>query len=646
MGNLKYSPRFLITEDKKLPHISKKHRRYPSQEANSLTTEITVNYNREIKKAFKYIRKNSGARKLTQAERMLESLHASPTKFFRPEEPEFIAFIQGMFSKEPSRYRKAKVTVQNGNVDYRKAEKLLQEAKKIIKHGVAHKKKSKEQGGEIEEFWYRNISKETTVRWDIFEEGLYAFLENNMVTDQGPLRKLNWKKFFARTYGHLGHEAEDYSLWPSFPTGKGSQVTQKVVQISQWVHFVMSGELLDIMCVSVQQDTFYLSYLVKNGSYEYACGAVYKGEWYRSRRYGNGVLGLKLGNNYEGTFDGGLRHEYGVMVGQGYHYKGDWKKDKMHGYGVLGFPDGSLYEGIWEKDFMKHGVYRSEHFTYEGYFENNTFEGEGKMTLNNGEVRKGNWEKGELKGVAEVTYPSGVKLKGQFVNDLLQGKGSMLCSEFNYVGQFKDSVSHGKGKKIWKNGNLYKGEFNMGEITGEGYLVTPDFTYEGTFEKGECVGKGKIEFKDYTYEGEVVKGVPEGEGKFWYKEGPIETYTGKVKNGLRHGYGHCSFRDEASYSGDWVEGELTGYGHYKKGEIEYKGTLEKGRFQGYGELKFPKGYYNGEWERSIPEGMGKVMDFNGLKWQGNFSKGQPTLRNKLQGEFLSYINSFFDLIKI
>ena len=61
-------------------------------------------------------------------------------------------FIQSIFSHEPSPYRKIGITSEPGALDIRAGEKILQEAKKIIKNGVFKKTNDKESVSSIEEF--------------------------------------------------------------------------------------------------------------------------------------------------------------------------------------------------------------------------------------------------------------------------------------------------------------------------------------------------------------------------------------------------------------------------------------------------------------------------------------------------------------
>jgi len=65
-----------------------------------------------------------------------------------------------------------------------------------------------------------------------------------------------------------------------------------------------------------------------NGTYKYACGSSYKGDWENGKRHGKGVLKLDTGDIYNGDFVQGRRHGFGVFSYykpiRGVVYKGEW----------------------------------------------------------------------------------------------------------------------------------------------------------------------------------------------------------------------------------------------------------------------------------------------------------------------------------
>jgi hypothetical protein len=83
-----------------------------------------------------------------------------------------------------------------------------------------------------------------------------------------------------------------------------------------------------------------------------------------------------------------------------------------------------------------------------------------------------------------------------------------------YEGECKKEKAHGKGEAWGKY--HYKGEFNKGNVTGNGTLYfAPDSTYIGAVQDGLREGKGemvyKIENKDGAKEDKLVKGYWSGD---------------------------------------------------------------------------------------------------------------------------------------
>ena len=74
--------------------------------------------------------------------------------------------------------------------------------------------------------------------------------------------------------------------------------------------------------------------------------------------------------------------------------------------------------------------------------------------------------------------------------------------------------------------------------------------------------------------------------------GCFSTYTGQVKNGLRHGQGTywCALTG-STYTGQWVAGKREG-----RGRIDYSSS--------HGEESQEESYYDGDWVNNQQEGFG------------------------------------------
>lgn len=114
----------------------------------------------------------------------------------------------------------------------------------------------------------------------------------------------------------------------------------------------------------------------KGGSYTWANGDKYFGEWLNGKRTGLGIYTWADGNSFEGKFDNGKRvdglgtykwnngtkykgyfvdkllHGKGTLFyAKGGWYTGDFVKGKRHGKGKLYNAKGTIvYDGLWEQD--------------------------------------------------------------------------------------------------------------------------------------------------------------------------------------------------------------------------------------------------------------------------------------------------------
>jgi hypothetical protein len=337
------------------------------------------------------------------------------------EEQDINNFVKAIFSHEPSPFRKLGLTAEPKTLDLRAAEKILQEAKKIIRHGVMKKNDQYESKTQIEDFWKNHISKEENVRWDIFEEGLLSFIENFMVSNHGVLRKINWKAMLGKIYSSIAVESTEVEIWPP---GKGHQelILTKVAKFTDFAIFVAQGRLQKILMTCIEELPFYIENL-RGNAYDYVCGCHYKGEWKDGKREGNGIFEMCSGESFFGNFFQGLRQEFGTFKGNGFLYKGDFKKDKFHGYGILKFPNGNSYDGMWIKHrFLKGKFLFHDQSFYVGDWNAQEFEGRGKLVVFDGTVKKGMWRAGKLCGDGSVKGCDGRVLRGFFLDDALQSE--------------------------------------------------------------------------------------------------------------------------------------------------------------------------------------------------------------------------------
>ena len=206
-------------------------------------------------------------------------------------------------------------------------------------------------------------------------------------------------------------------------------------------------------------------------------------------------------------------------------YNGELDKNqKPVGFGVL-YMEGKKYEGNFIKGkLMGLGRFINEEGTcFEGIFENGNLVSKAKIIKNIDNQK--------------VTY------FGEVEDFKKNGKGEETCEDYKYTGEFFGDLRHGQGRlELLKDGNIYEGEFNRGEMTGKGiYLWSNKQRYEGDFVNGIKHGKGIYIWPDgFEYNGEYVNGIREGRGIYKWKDGRV--FEGMFKNGKPDGKGKLTYK--------------------------------------------------------------------------------------------------------
>ena len=129
-------------------------------------------------------------------------------------------------------------------------------------------------------------------------------------------------------------------------------------------------------------------------------------------------------------------------------------------------------------------------------------------------------------------------------------------------GYWKDGELHGRGRRIWNDGNYYIGEWKEDRYNGEGTWYDRDGDrYEGGWKNDSKYGQGTY----YTKDGDKYTGIWnkwEGQGEVNYKDG--KKYIGQWDDfgGLssidlkRHGLGTLYSADrQVLIQGKWEEDE-------------------------------------------------------------------------------------------
>ena len=276
------------------------------------------------------------------------------------------------------------------------------------------------------------------------------------------------------------------------------------------------------------------------GTCEYSGGGKYIGEWVNGYAHGKGSYFYHKGNTYHGEWKNGLRNGFGQYTSKLSIYIGYFKNSFKHGEGSETWPGNKElnYKGFYnegnkisEDDFNKLNDFKKQN-EY-GCIEGNCENGYGVGTRKR-DIYAGNWSNSEWNGNGILT-----EYRSEFKEDKNKSR--------EYVGSFKNGMKHGKGKEISYeatrnsstqllelNGhtNICECEYRYGHRNGQGTLTYSNGDiYVGEFRLGEMHGHGTyiIASTGDKYVGDYVNGSETGRGTIYYGDG--YTFTGEVKNG-------------------------------------------------------------------------------------------------------------------
>lgn len=184
--------------------------------------------------------------------------------------------------------------------------------------------------------------------------------------------------------------------------------------------------------------------------------------------------------------------------------------------------------------------------------------------------------------------------------------GKTLLNGDIYLGYFKGTVPHDKGKYTWSDGTVYEGDWEGGKITGKGKISWPSgATYEGDFAGGYLHGFGSFTGPDGSiYVGAWRMNIQHGLGSKQYCNS--DSYEGSWKEGAHDGTGRYTWNTGNTYIGNWKSGNMCGRGVMKwaNGDL-YDGVWLNGFRDGSGIYKFADGgLYIGTWTRGLKDGKG------------------------------------------
>ena len=232
---------------------------------------------------------------------------------------------------------------------------------------------------------------------------------------------------------------------------------------------------------------------INSAEITFADGTIYSGQC-ADTLSGTGIMQFPIGDQYNGTFDKGLRCGNGVYTWQsGDKYDGCWKNDLMSGTGTYTYANGSTASGTFEDNLFINGTYTvtNEYGTYKFTIS----DGEPTavdLKLTDGTKYVGDMKDGKLTGTAQITYSNGDKYDGKVSDGMKSGKGVYTWSGgASYDGNWKEDRMEGTGTYYYgskQTGYKLSGGFKNGRPDGEcQYYVSASEHYKTDWKNGSCV---------------------------------------------------------------------------------------------------------------------------------------------------------------
>lgn len=233
-----------------------------------------------------------------------------------------------------------------------------------------------------------------------------------------------------------------------------------------------------------------------------------------------------------------------------------------------------------------------------------------------------------LNGYSEYRFDNGDLYKGQFQNGNFSGQGILYCkSGDKYLGNWENSVRVGKGRFEFVNGDIYLGVFTADKMNGQGIMTYKNGNkYDGNWSENQPDGEGTMTYADGSqYTGQWKRGKREGAGTMVLNNG--ETLTGTWKNDQYEAeWGRVVFPgDTVNLRNCNLNFCSAGIGKftYKNGD-RFIGDFQDGKPSGTGILYYKNGNrYEGEWKYDVPQGKGVMHYKDGKAVGAIWESGKP-----------------------
>ena len=257
---------------------------------------------------------------------------------------------------------------------------------------------------------------------------------------------------------------------------------------------------------------------------------------------------------------------------------------------------------------------------------------------------------GASHGFGKMIYADGNIYEGNWLNGKRSEKGRLtLTTGTIYEGEWADDKRNGHGEitygesSSFGHGNVYNGGWKDDEKHGEGIFSNDSNQSKLTqiWENGilvDAYGDGVLSIEEFSvlcYE----------EDKYYRTEYNM-IYSGEIKNNIPNGQGTIQFdgdfESDCKYIGNWKNGAFDGYGELSYNDYVYEGEWKEGKYHGQGKLIFNNesdSKYIGNWKDGLRNGLGSqtsnFMSYEG-EWKEDEYHGQGIYKDEFEeseGEF-------------
>ena len=388
------------------------------------------------------------------------------------------------------------------------------------------------------------------------------------------------------------------------------------------------------------------SNLQGRGTYVWADGRRYEGEWVKDEMHGSGVYTWPDGRKYVGEFQKGKKHGWGTLNETAGTYVGEWANGLKHGKGTFTYKeDNRVVKGIWFENVLKEiqeDIDPNAKPDEDAQVPEPSVISEPPSKVEPEPPKPDSpkpvpqqppprslsipfsdlSEEDRVRVLADFSFPPKTKLTGFASQKAIEKRKEIGPFPFNAMSGNKRPFSE------WAeldDQTVYRGEFNEASLRHG---------------RGVCLSKGEI------YEGAWEEDKPSGLGRRIDAQGGVLLCFWAV--GDPHGFGVLRSSDETVYCGEWVCGEREGLGYEHGDMVIYKGQFQGGFKHGYGRLEMPRvGVYVGMFEKDLREGFGLMTTLEGAKyvggWREDRKEGKGVMSQKdglmLTGKFTDDVQS-------